>query len=96
MINAFVTVLIIHCFQTKTHKFVECVRSIRQPGRLSEMMTQLLENIDVLSQERDQYLGRCKSKIMLPVKRCRQQLLPRKKMPKATFSQAYMCVNKIN
>ena len=50
--------------------------------------------------EQDNILLRCKSRDMPPVKRCRQQLLPRQKMPpqvlprqkmpKATFSQPYM------
>ena len=29
-------------------------------------------------------------------KRYRQQMLPRKKMPKATFSQSYLCMKKTN
>ena len=29
-------------------------------------------------------------------KGCHQQMLPRKKMPKATFSQSFMCMKKTN
>ena len=33
-----------------------------------------------------------KSQNMPPVKRCRQQVLPRQQMPKATFSQPYITI----
>ena len=38
--------------------------------------------------------SRCKRENMPQGKRCRRQVLPRQKMPKATFSQQYMCVRK--